>query len=193
MINQEFIESIRLEGEEWRPIIGYEDHYYVSSFGRIFANRGNRSTILKGEANNTQRGYVRVDLYSHCKRKRVFVHKVVAKMFLPNPHNYPFVDHINGDTKDNRVSNLRWCTRQQNIDNPNTRPYCGKHKSNHRWHIRPVAAFNEEIVIFYNSIREAYYDGYTYNYIASAIRSGKKYKGLYWKDLENYISMSKNS
>lgn len=35
MTNEEFIERIRLEGEEWKPVVGYEDRYMVSSFGRV--------------------------------------------------------------------------------------------------------------------------------------------------------------
>lgn len=37
MTNEEFIESIRLEGEEWRPYVGWEDYYMVSSLGRVVA------------------------------------------------------------------------------------------------------------------------------------------------------------
>lgn len=43
------------------------------------------------------------------------IHRLVAETFIPNPNNYSDVDHINGNTQDNRVENLRWCTHQQNI------------------------------------------------------------------------------
>ena len=38
MTNQEFIESIALEGEEWRDVVGYEGKYWVSSYGRVYTN-----------------------------------------------------------------------------------------------------------------------------------------------------------
>jgi len=192
MTKEEFIESIRLDGEEWKDVVDYEDQYSVSSLGRVAVFSIRAHTILKGEPNNTPQGYIRIYLYKHCKKKRVMVHKLVATTFIPNPNNYPFVDHINGNTKDNRACNLRWCTRQQNVDNPNTRKYCGKHKYSNRT-TRPVVGYNDNVVKMYNTIKGAGKDGYTYNYIAAAIRSGKKYNNLYWKDLEGYISMSKSS
>lgn len=186
MTKEEFIESVRLEGEEWKDVCGFESQYSVSTFGRVVVKSMRAITLLKGEPNNTPKGYIRVDLYSHCKRKRVFLHKLVAETFLPNPNNYPFIDHINGNTKDNRASNLRWCTRQQNVDNPNTRFYCGKHKKPRNAGSRPVVGFNGSVVKHYRTIKGAAVDGYTYNYIAAAIKSGKMYNRLYWKDLEDY-------
>ena len=46
--------------------------------------------------------------------------RLVAKAFIPNPDNLPIVDHINTNTKDNRVCNLRWVTAKENMNNENT-------------------------------------------------------------------------
>ena len=48
------------------------------------------------------------------KGQRMRVHRLVAEAFIPNPDNYPCIDHINGIRDDNNVTNLRWCTVKMN-------------------------------------------------------------------------------
>ena len=59
-------------------------------------------------------GYLRVALCENGKQKRVFVHRLVAMKYIPNPHNLPQVNHKNGIKTDNRVENLEWCTASEN-------------------------------------------------------------------------------
>lgn len=59
--------------------------------------------------------YVYVDLYSSSKRKREYVHRLVAKAFLPNPNNLPEVNHKNYIRSDNRLANLEWMSKVQNM------------------------------------------------------------------------------
>ena len=51
------------------------------------------------------------------------IHRAVAELFVPNPDNKPFIDHINTNTLDNRAENLRWVTQKENCNNPLTRKH----------------------------------------------------------------------
>lgn len=45
----------------------------------------------------------------------MLIHRAVATTFIPNPNNYPCVNHINLIRDDNRADNLEWCTHKQNM------------------------------------------------------------------------------
>lgn len=101
--------------EEWKTVSECPV-YEVSNLGRI--RRGNKVFSLHVNIY----GYVIANL----KGKRRFVHRLVAKEFIPNPENKPFVDHINCIKTDNRVENLQWVTRIENNRNPLTRLHMSK-------------------------------------------------------------------
>lgn len=62
-----------------------------------------------------EKGYYRVDLSKERKSKRFRIHRLIAKTFIPNPNNFPEVNHINGNKKDNCINNLEWCTHKHNM------------------------------------------------------------------------------
>jgi hypothetical protein len=62
-------------------------------------------------------GYLTVILYKECKQKRYLIHRLVGLAFLENPDNLTEIDHINLEKTDNKVSNLRWISRENNCRN----------------------------------------------------------------------------
>ena len=103
--------------EEWRPVVGYEGLYEVSSLGRIKIIRTNK--LMKLYKNN--KGYYIVSLSRTGVKKKFLVSRLVALAFIPNPDNKPYVDHINTIPTDNRVENLHWVTQSENLANPISR------------------------------------------------------------------------
>lgn len=104
--------------EEWCTIPDFED-YQVSTCGNV--RKGDRPT--KCTVHTHPCGYKRVQV-GLCKdgiQKNYIVARLVAKAFIPNPDNLPTVDHIDRNSQNNHVSNLRWAsyhTQSMNRDFP---------------------------------------------------------------------------
>lgn len=87
------------------------DDYMISSYGNVFRISSNNFLKVKNDSENyIQRSFK----CKNGKRKMFLVHRLVAQTFIPNPNNYPCVDHIDRDRQNNNVSNLRWCSFKQN-------------------------------------------------------------------------------
>jgi len=110
----------------WRPVSGYEGFYEVSSLGKIRSverdvpypeGRSSRklaSKIIRPSSDKD--GYLGVSLYKNGISRTYKVHRLVASAFIPNPENFPDVNHKNEIKDDNRVENLEWCTREYNVN-----------------------------------------------------------------------------
>lgn len=100
--------------------------YYVSASGYILGpgSLGRESHILKSYSNDKY-GHQMVDIYVNGKRTHKYVHRLVANAFIPNYKRYPEVCHIDGDPNNNSVSNLRWGTHVDNMNDAR------KHKTFH--------------------------------------------------------------
>lgn len=85
--------------------------YYVAKDGTVINKQFNRKLVHS--VNNL--GYHRIHPRYKGKRMNLFVHRLVAECFLPNPENKPFVLHNDNNPNNNHVSNLRWGTQSENI------------------------------------------------------------------------------
>ena len=115
--------------EEWRDAVGWEDRYQVSSLGRVRSKDWQVTTVReirgilqsftwtsKGKLMkfNQIEGYPSVSLTRDGVSQNVLVHRLVAKTFLPNPNNLPFVNHKDTNRSNNKLENLKWCTEEYN-------------------------------------------------------------------------------
>lgn len=99
--------------EIWKEIKGF-NNYKVSNFGRVISIRTNK--ILKPTDNG--RGYLRFLLLGDDNNTHtVYIHRIIAEAFIPNPDNKPCIDHINTNKQDNRIENIRWVTYKENTNN----------------------------------------------------------------------------
>lgn len=106
--------------EIWKDIEDYEGRYQVSNYGRVKSlARTDRNGAKRKEhlldPHRLDNGYVRVHLSKDGKAKWYFVHRLVATSFLPNPNNYPVVNHLDSDRANNNVENLEWTTEKGNM------------------------------------------------------------------------------
>lgn len=110
--------------EQWKPIIvtkhgktyDYTGLYEVSNIdGKIrslsYSGHG-KVQLLK--PNKAKKGYYSIGLSKDGKVKRFYVHRIVAEVFIPNPHGYPEVNHLDEDKTNNSVDNLEWVTHKNN-------------------------------------------------------------------------------
>ena len=104
------------EIEEWRPVKGFEGLYECSSIGRI---KSLKNGIITQQKNNT--GRLKVQLWKNGKKKPMYVHRIVAEAFLPNPQNLETVNHIDENPLNNRVDNLEWMSMRDNVRYSNTK------------------------------------------------------------------------
>lgn len=107
--------------EIWKDIIGYEGLYQISNLGRVkslpqkrvrgFCTFISKEKILK---NIFTCGYYRVTLWKGTSKNRHFIHRLIAIHFIENLNNHKIINHIDGDSSNNAIPNLEWCTQREN-------------------------------------------------------------------------------
>ena len=199
MTNEEFIKSITLDGEEWRDVVGWEDFYMVSSLGRIvslgrfvkfYAYTKMIDPCLM-QQHRGRNGYFSVTLKKNGEKKCISVHRLVAISFIPNPNDYPCIDHINDNKTDNRACNLQWCTHKFNNSKEHHRhaeslSQRGKILSSIRKQIVQLSTNGGFIQIF-PSMTDADLNGFQHSAIHRVIHNKlRTHKGFKWMYLSDY-------
>ena len=107
-----------LDNMVFKKIEGYDD-YLIRGNGDVYSLKYKKARKLKPRDNG--RGYLAVRLCKDNTQKNYLVHRLVADAFIPNPHSFSDVDHIDGNTRNNCISNLQWLSHRDNV-----RKYHGK-------------------------------------------------------------------
>lgn len=111
---------------EWVQIPGYEGRYEISTCGRVRTMARIAPRTVSGfsspvrvkrkelRPSSEPGGYPAIELTNEAGRRRLYMHRLLAQAFIPNPLNLPVVNHIDGDKTNNALQNLEWCTHAQN-------------------------------------------------------------------------------
>lgn len=154
-----------------RPIPEHES-YYASRDGDILSIKSymNNGKIKRLVPFATYLGYHQITIDGKVTRK----HQLIAKTFIPNPHNYPIINHKDENPANNCVDNLEWCTYKYNSNYGNAK--VGRSKK--------VAQmdFAGNVIKTWDSIRDAARGGYV-RYLVSDCANGKikSYRKFIWK------------
>ena len=108
-----------LDGTIFKIITDYEN-YVVSNNGDVIRleyrdKKGANRPFKLLKANINEDGYASTTLRNDKGKKTFRIHRLVAREFIPNPENKETVNHIDGNKLNNRVENLEWNTREENM------------------------------------------------------------------------------
>lgn len=171
--------------EIWTDVVGYEGIYEVSNTGLVRTHRNKvtysklhgerrwKQRILKDKTPNGRD--VRVALWKDGKPKDFLVHRLVAEAFIPKIEGKEHVNHLDGNPKNNHVSNLEWCDYKEN--------------ANHAFN-NDLMTCNDKVILVDKDTREFYmfrskakaseFLGKCKGYISGRIKAGKYDLQDYW-------------
>jgi len=136
--------------EIWKKIRNYEN-YYVSNFGNV---KNSKDRILKSKLNKWN--YLQVVLYKNGKSKTLYVHRIVAEIFIKKIKNKTQVNHKDGNKLNNNVENLEWCTAKENINHAikNKLKKCDGQENPNAKKVRQFD-MNDNFINEYSTLKEA--------------------------------------
>lgn len=166
-----------LGNEIWKDIPDYEGLYQVSNLGRVKSLNYNHTGKPKILKLHRQNGYLSVTLCKNNNPMYYYVHRLVAKMFIPNPNNYPIINHKDENKMNNFVNNLEWCTHKYNTNYGS----CIKRFSEKQ--MKCVACYKDSILVnVYPSTQSTIIDGFNQGHVAAVCRGERnKHHGCSFK------------
>lgn len=96
-------------------IPNYEGIYKINKNGDVLSLPSDNSYFYQLKTKRIFKGYEKITLCKNGKGKSLFVHRLVAITFIPNPENKPHINHIDANKLNNSIDNLEWCTPLENV------------------------------------------------------------------------------
>jgi hypothetical protein len=162
----------------WIDVVGYEGLYEVSNDGQIRTKKGKKTYSKRWDTERTWKQRVlkqktskdntcRVSLWKNGIEQTHLVHRLVAYAFLPIIEGKNFVNHIDGNRLNNYVSNLEWCTYEENqnhaFDNDLT-------TINHK--IKLVHIKTNQEHLFRSKAKASHFLGKNHGYLSRKLKEG---------------------
>lgn len=89
--------------------------YSITEYGDIWSYPNwNHEWKYRIAQKNRKTWYLKMVFQKNKKPITNTIHRLVALTYIPNPHNYPCVRHLDNNKLNNHVSNLEWCTYKTN-------------------------------------------------------------------------------
>lgn len=109
----------------WFDVPQYDDRYQIEQSGQVRSKRRHVNSpicggkrLIGGRVLKPQlvKGYPAIQAMINGVRRTIYVHRMLAETFIPNPEGKPCINHIDGNKANNAIDNLEWCTHQENMD-----------------------------------------------------------------------------
>jgi hypothetical protein len=120
----DYIFIMKNQEEIWKQVNGFGGIYFISNLGNVktkgrtsFNHLTKTMSVFKEKIRKqtlTKAGYLSIILKHNGDCYDTFIHRLIAIAFIPNPNNYPVVNHIDGNPLNNKIENLEWCTYKHN-------------------------------------------------------------------------------
>lgn len=156
-----------MEKEQWKKIP--MSNYSVSNKGRVKNDKSGK--VLKQQIRNN---YYAVRLYINGTNKLYDVHRLVAEAFIPNPNNYPCINHKSEVKTENFAENLEWCDYQYNCNYGDRNRKIGNSQKRQVY----VITSSGELMLFDSCVSVEKYFNIGKNIISSSIRQYGRYKNM---------------